>query len=101
LFEMPEKIFNYIAIYLAAASLLAVILTLRDKNAARKSKWRVKENTLLIVSALGGSVAMLITMRAIRHKTKHAKYMIGIPVIIVLQAAAAFFVWWLLKGGVV
>jgi len=99
LFDMPEKIFVYIAIYLAAISLLAVILTLRDKCAARKNKWRVKENTLMIVSTLGGSVAMLVTMRVIRHKTKHAKFMIGIPVIIVLQIAAGIFVLWLMKGG--
>lgn len=98
---MPEKIFIYIAIYLATISLLAVILTLRDKSAARKSKWRIKEHTLLIVSALGGSIAMLITMRVIRHKTKHAKFMVGIPVIIVLQIVAALFVCWLLKGGFV
>ena len=90
---------EYITSYLVAISLLAVILTLRDKSAARKNKWRVKENTLLIVSALGGSAAMLLTMRIIRHKTKHAKFMIGIPVIIILQIAAGIFVWWWLKGG--
>ncbi len=50
---------------------------------------RVPEKTLLIISALGGSIAMLITMRAIRHKTQHAKFMVGIPVIILLQCAAA------------
>ncbi len=48
---------------------------------------RIPEKTLLIISALGGSVAMLITMRAIRHKTQHMKFMIGIPAIIVAQCA--------------
>lgn len=90
---------EYMGIYFAAISLLAVILTLRDKRAARKNKWRVKENTLLMVAALGGSIAMLLTMRTVRHKTQHKKFMIGIPVIIILQIAAAFFVWWWLKGG--
>lgn len=50
---------------------------------------RIPEKTLLIISALGGSVAMLITMRAIRHKTQHMKFMLGIPAIIVAQCAAA------------
>jgi len=79
---------------------MAVILTLHDKSAARRRKWRVKENTLLLVSVLGGSIAMLLTMRIIRHKTQRKKFMIGIPVIIVLQIAlvAAFF--WLKAKGV-
>ena len=84
---------SYIAIYLAVISLLAIILTIRDKRAARQHKWRVRESTLLLVAALGGSVAMLLTMYVIRHKTKHAKFMVGIPVIIVLQIALAVAVW--------
>jgi uncharacterized membrane protein YsdA (DUF1294 family) len=43
---------------------------------------------------LGGSVAMFITMQIIRHKTKHVKFMLGIPVIMVLQAALALFLVW-------
>ena len=88
----------YITIYLIVISLLAVFLTLRDKRAARRQKWRVKERTLLLVSALGGSAAMLLTMLAVRHKTKHAKFMIGIPVIMALQIIALVF-WRQMKGG--
>jgi len=75
--------------YLAVISLLAVIITIHDKSAARRHKWRVRESTLLLVSALGGSAAMLLTMLLIRHKTKHAKFMVGLPVIIAMQIAAA------------
>jgi len=68
---------------------------MRDKGAAKKHRWRTKESTLLIIAALGGSVAMLLTMLIIRHKTKHAKFMVGIPLIIALQAAAVLaFIWW-------
>ena len=90
---------TYIAIYLAAISLLAIILTIHDKRAARQRKWRVRESTLLLIAALGGSVAMLLTMRIIRHKTKHAKFMAGLPVIIALQIALAAVVLWWMKGG--
>lgn len=83
---------QYLYIYLGIISLIAIILTLRDKRAAKKRNWRVKERTLLLVSALGGSVAMLLTMLAVRHKTKHAKFMAGIPVIIALQIAAVLAV---------
>jgi uncharacterized membrane protein YsdA (DUF1294 family) len=90
----------YISIYLTAISLLVVILTLHDKRAAKRGNWRTKETTLLLVSLFGGAVAMLITMRLLRHKTKHAKFMIGIPVIIVLQMiAAALLVWRRIKLG--
>ena len=88
----------YFTIYLAAVSLLAVVLTIYDKSAAKKQRRRTKENTLLLVSLLGGSIAMLMAMQIIRHKTKHAKFMVGIPVIIILQIAAGLFIWWKLKG---
>ena len=87
----------YFAIYLAAISLLAVIITMHDKRSAQRHKWRVRESTLLLMAALGGSVAMLLTMLLIRHKTKHAKFMMGIPVIIALQIAAAVLI--IMKGG--
>ena len=75
----------YLLIYLIAINLLAVILTIYDKNAALKNAWRVKELTLLAVCVLGGSLAMLLTMLCIRHKTRHLKFMLGIPLIILLQ----------------
>lgn len=87
------------ALYLLGVSLWAVALVLYDKRASRRGSWRIKESTLLLVSALGGSVAMLITMRHVRHKTKHAKFMVGIPVIIILQAATAgLLLWWQMRG---
>lgn len=89
---------QFYIIYLCAVSLLAVILTVADKRRAVRQRFRVPEFTLLLVSVLGGSVAMLVTMLLIRHKTRHPKFMVGIPVIILLQAAAVFLVWRLLHG---
>ena len=97
---MPDNILLFICGYFAAISLVAMIVTIQDKCAARKSSWRVKERTLLFVSLLGGSVAMFLTMCGIRHKTKHAKFMVGIPVIIILQIAAVVFIGWLIKSKV-
>jgi len=98
---MPDNIFIYIGIYLAAINLIAAGLVLHDKRAARSDSWRVKERTLLFVSAIGGSVFMLAVMRIIRHKTKKAKFMVTIPVIIVLQIAAVLFAWWRLNGSII
>ena len=79
--------------YLAVISLISIVVCIYDKIASKKAKrHRTREATLLGLSALGGSVAMFITMLLIRHKTRHAKFMVGIPVIIILQAAAAIAV---------
>ena len=72
--------------YVAIISIISVIMTIKDKSYAKKGKWRVPEKTLFILSALGGSVAMYITMKTIRHKTQHKRFMIGIPAIMVGQA---------------
>ncbi len=79
----------FILAYLLIISIISVCVTVYDKWAAKKRpKERTRESTLLLLSALGGSVAMLLTMYSIRHKTKHMKFMIGIPLIIAVQVAA-------------
>ena len=86
---------QYVWIYFAVISLTAVILTLHDKRAAMQDRWRVKERTLLLVSAIGGSVAMFLTLLQIRHKTRSAKFMVGIPVMIALQIIViGLYTWW-------
>jgi uncharacterized membrane protein YsdA (DUF1294 family) len=96
---MPNNTMPFIFGYLAAINLVAIIAIIIDKRAARYNLRRISEKSLLFISVLGGSVFMLLTMQLVRHKTKHAKFTIGIPVIIVLQLAACLFVWWRLNGG--
>lgn len=79
-------------IYLVSVSLLAFVLTLYDKCAARKGAWRVSEKALMCVAAFGGAVSMYLTMLFIRHKTKHVIFMAGLPLIFVLQLMFAAFV---------
>ena len=82
--------------YLGLISLISVVVCCYDKIAAKRLPGhRTREATLLLLSALGGSVAMLVTMKIIRHKTKHVKFMLGIPVIILLQAAGLTAVYFL------
>ena len=82
-----------LAIYLILINLIAVIVTIYDKLCAVKRRWRVKESTLLLLSALGGSICMYITMLLIRHKTRHIKFMLGIPLILIVQLIIAFLIW--------
>jgi uncharacterized membrane protein YsdA (DUF1294 family) len=76
-------------------SVISIVVCIYDKFAAKHNpKHRTREATLLLLSALGGSVAMFITMQIIRHKTKHVKFMLGIPLIIIAQIAAIAAVWY-------
>ena len=96
--ELKEALVWLPYIYVVVISIIAVIVTCYDKIAAKKLPGhRTPEATLLFISALGGSVAMFITMQLIRHKTQYKKFMIGIPVIFVLQVIAIFGLSILLK----
>lgn len=87
--KMPQNL-KWIVVYLAAVAAAAVVLTVYDKAAAKKGAWRIPEATLMGVGLFGGALPMLITMKLIRHKTKHMKFMIGLPAEIALHAALVF-----------
>lgn len=74
-------------IFYAILAAVSVALTVLDKKAAIKGKWRVPEATLMLIGLFGGALPMFVTMRTIRHKTKHMKFMIGLPLEMVLHAA--------------
>ena len=65
---------------------IALLLTCYDKAAAqKKGQFRIPEKTLLWIAALGGAFVMYLTMRLIRHKTLHKKFMIGLPLLFILH----------------
>ena len=70
-----------IIIYVVVINIIAIAVTVKDKEAARHKKWRISEKTLFVVAALSGCITMYLTMLAIHHKTQHKRFMIGIPVI--------------------
>ena len=75
--------------YIVVVSFCSVVACIYDKKISKWNnvKFRIPEKTLFIWSAIGGSVAMYITMHLMRHKTKHPSFMLGIPVIFLLQVA--------------
>jgi len=78
-----------LVLYLLIINALAFLLMLLDKYKARKNLWRIPEATLMGAAALGGSIGALLGMYTVRHKTRHKKFMITLPVFILLQAALA------------
>lgn len=74
-----------LAIYLILMNALGLLLMYLDKQYARKKMWRIPEQTLMTVAGLGGSLGSLIGMYLFRHKTKHRKFTIGVPLFLVLH----------------
>ena len=78
-------------LYFIIISVLTILVTVYDKKVSKKQgKRRISEKALIILAIMGGSIAEYLTMLKIRHKTKHKKFMIGLPVIIILQLALIF-----------
>ena len=71
--------------YLISINALGLLLMHLDKRKARKGLWRIPEATLITVAILGGSIGVLAGMYLFRHKTRHAKFYLGVPVILILQ----------------
>ena len=74
-------------------NIAAAVVTVKDKEASKKKRWRISEKNLLILAALSGCVTMYITMKAIHHKTKHNLFMIGIPVIFICEVLGAIGIY--------
>lgn len=81
------KSVKWIAAYLALINLLGFALMGADKKRARENRWRIRERTLLLIAAAGGSAGVLLGMTELRHKTLHRKFTVGVPVILLAQVA--------------
>ncbi len=91
---MPGELLPVIIIYFGITSLFAIVITVYDKIAAKLHRRRIPEKVLLLTAALSGCVAMYATMQIIRHKTRHKKFMVGIPLIFVTELIAAFGIYY-------
>lgn len=70
-----------------------------DKLCARKDWWRIPERVLLGLALLGGSIGALLGMKALRHKTKHRKFTVLVPLFLVMQIALAAWLLWRSSGS--
>lgn len=89
--------FKLLLIYLTAINIAGFTSMGFDKNRARRHMRRVSEKSLFLFALFGGSLGSLIGMYAFRHKTKHLRFEIGIPLILLCQIALA--VWIIKKMG--
>ena len=86
---------KWLMYYLIVVNLLTWIIYGIDKWKAKRRAWRIAERTLLLLVAAGGCTGALAGMLMFRHKTRKLKFMIGVPVIFVVESI--FFVYIFLK----
>ena len=89
---MTMELFFYL--YLAAVNAAAIILMGMDKARAKRRAWRIPEKTLFLCAILGGSAGSWIGMYLFHHKTKHWYFVLGMPLILILQAAIGCCLIW-------
>ena len=74
-----------ILLYLLIMNAAGFLVMTADKLFAKSGAWRVPERNLLGIAAIGGSIGVWLAMYTVRHKTRHAKFVIGVPLILVCQ----------------
>ncbi|MBR7060347.1 MAG: DUF1294 domain-containing protein [Eubacterium sp.] len=82
---------EFLLAYFIAINIIGIIINCADKHRAKRGKWRIKEATLWIIGLLGGAPCSYITMKIIRHKTKHKSFMIIMPLLALIQIVILFY----------
>ena len=84
---------EYLLAYLVIINAAGFLIMLVDKRKAKKNLWRIPEQTIITIAVSGGSLGVLLGMYTFRHKTKHLKFTIGIPVILAVQIICTVILW--------
>lgn len=80
-------------VYLIIMNIAGLSVMGIDKRRAVRHKWRIPEKTLFLFSLLGGSAGTWAGMYLFRHKTKHWYFVIGMPLILILQLLLVMYLW--------
>ncbi|CAM4044427.1 DUF1294 domain-containing protein [Paenibacillus alkaliterrae] len=83
---------NIVIIYLLIINLVSFVLMGSDKSQARNGGRRIPEKRLFTMAAVGGALGTLVGMRVYRHKTKHMSFVIGIPLLLILNVVMTTYI---------
>ena len=89
---LTDILMKVLYMYLIVINAAAFLLMLIDKVKAKKNLWRIPEATLFLVAAIGGSIGSLLGMYTFRHKTKHIKFIVGMPLILAAHIVIAILI---------
>ena len=92
-----QEIFTWsnIIIYFVFINLIGFFVMWLDKRKAKKGGWRIPEKTLFIITGLGGGIGTTAGMYVFRHKTKKIQFVIGFPLITILEIITV--IWFSIK----
>lgn len=80
-----------IIIYFIIINLVGFFIMWLDKRKAIKGVWRIPEKTLFIITALGGGIGTIAGMYTFRHKTQKIAFIIGFPLITILEIVTIIY----------
>jgi len=85
------NILKYIlTLYLVVINIAAFAMMGIDKKRAKKHKWRIQETRLFASALMGGGLGAVTGMYFFRHKTKHWYFVVGMPLIMILNFAIIY-----------
>ena len=79
--------------YLILINALSFLIMLADKFRAKNKMHRIPEAVLMGIAGIGGSVGAFVAMHLVRHKTRHPKFAIGLPVMMVIHGILFYFLY--------
>ena len=80
-----------IIIYLIVINIIGFLIMFIDKQKAKRGAWRIPEKTIFIITALGGGIGTIAGMYIFRHKTQKLNFIIGLPLITILEIILAIY----------
>lgn len=85
---------TYIIIVLVAINLIAFLIMLVDKiKSVNSNTQRISEGMMFFLATAFGSLGVYLGMFIFRHKTQKWYFLIGIPLLIVQNAAMAYLIY--------
>ena len=85
------NILKYIlTLYLVVINIAAFAMMGIDKKRAKKHKWRIPETRLFASALMGGGLGAVTGMYFFRHKTKRWYFVVGMPLIMILNFAIIY-----------
>ncbi|WMJ89575.1 DUF1294 domain-containing protein [Anaerocolumna sp. MB42-C2] len=88
-----KSLFLICIIYFVTINFASFLVMGADKQKAKKNQWRIKEKTLFTLAVIGGSLGSILGMFCFHHKTKHCRFVIGMPIILIIQVILIIFLF--------
>ncbi|MBP2077374.1 DUF1294 domain-containing protein [Oceanobacillus polygoni] len=83
--------------YLIGVNIMSFLLMYIDKRKAMKKQYRIPERTFWALAILGSALGAYIGMKLFRHKTKHRSFMIGMPILIIVNIISCIYIFFFMS----